>query len=242
MNSCGQHALANIGFHGSSLKAGIAVLPALQVLLGGGATGSGNGRIAEKIIKVPSKRAPEVLRRIFNDFEKNALPDEYFNSYYDRQTKSYFYQLLKPLADTTRVEPQELIDWGQEETFQTAIGIGECAGVMIDLIQTLLFEAEEKLLWAKEALESGRYADSIYHSYSVFISTAKTDLLAQEINCNTHEGILNDYDKNILPGFREKVLQLKNNPPEIVFATAYFNDAVLFLEKIKEKQTSITNG
>ena len=38
MNSCGQHSLAQIGFHGSSTKekATKKVLPALQVLLGGG--------------------------------------------------------------------------------------------------------------------------------------------------------------------------------------------------------------
>jgi sulfite reductase (ferredoxin) len=42
MNSCGQHGMANIGFHGSSLKAADKrVLPALQVLLGGGTVGNG---------------------------------------------------------------------------------------------------------------------------------------------------------------------------------------------------------
>jgi hypothetical protein len=34
---------------------------------------------------------------------------------------------------------------GQEEKFATAIGVGECAGVMIDLISTLIMEAEEKI-------------------------------------------------------------------------------------------------
>ena len=45
MNSCGQHGMASIGFHGSSLKAKGQVLPALQVLIGGGVMGSGDGRI-----------------------------------------------------------------------------------------------------------------------------------------------------------------------------------------------------
>ena len=38
MNSCGQHGMAAIGFHGSSLKSKGKVLPALQVLIGGGGT------------------------------------------------------------------------------------------------------------------------------------------------------------------------------------------------------------
>ncbi|HEV7230199.1 MAG TPA: nitrite/sulfite reductase, partial [Bacteroidia bacterium] len=41
MNSCGQHGLAQIGFHGSSFKAGSNVVPALQLLLGGGNLGNG---------------------------------------------------------------------------------------------------------------------------------------------------------------------------------------------------------
>src|SRR5690606_36132116 len=65
-NSCGQHGIASIGFHGSSLRdANKMVVPALQVLIGGGVDGNGVGRIAEKVIKVPSKRAPEVLRTLF---------------------------------------------------------------------------------------------------------------------------------------------------------------------------------
>src|SRR5207253_424799 len=45
MNSCGQHGLAQIGFHGSSFKVGNNVVPALQLLLGGGTLGNGDGRI-----------------------------------------------------------------------------------------------------------------------------------------------------------------------------------------------------
>ena len=71
MNSCGQHGMASIGFHGSSLKAKGQVLPALQVLIGGGVLGSGEGRIADKVLKVPSKRAPDVLRYVLNDYKAN---------------------------------------------------------------------------------------------------------------------------------------------------------------------------
>jgi sulfite reductase (ferredoxin) len=64
MNSCGQHGLAHIGFHGSSLKAGAKVLPSVQVMLGGGTVGDGVGRAAERVIKVPTKRATHVLRYV----------------------------------------------------------------------------------------------------------------------------------------------------------------------------------
>jgi sulfite reductase (ferredoxin) len=194
MNSCGQHGLAHIGFHGASLKAQGRVLPSVQVLLGGGTVGNGIGRVADKVIKVPSKRATLVLRTVLDDYAVNSASPESFHAYYDRQGKDYFYQLLKPLADLTTLSPAEFVDWGHVEQFQTAIGVGECAGVMIDLVATLLLESDEKMEWATESLEAGAYADSISHTYSVFISAAKALLLDKGVNCNTQIGILRDFD------------------------------------------------
>jgi len=241
MNSCGQHGLAHIGFHGSSFKVGTNVVPALQVLLGGGTIGNGEGRISEKIIKVASKRGPDVLRRIFTDFEANSIEGEYFNSYYDRQGKDYFYQLLKPLADNSTLKPEEYIDWGSDEKFQTAIGVGECAGVIIDLVATLFFEAEEKLAWSAEAFANGQYGDSIYYSYASFIHSAKGLLLDKQVHVNTHHTLIGDFDKHyIVSGllkldgtFKDKVLQINKNEPTKEFAELYFEQASKFYTDVK---------
>ena len=127
MNSCGQHGLAHIGFHGSSLKAGTMYCHRYRYLLGGGTVGDGVGRAAEKVIKVPAKRATHVLRAVLNDYKANSIEDETFHNYYDRQGKDYFYQLLKPLANLETLTEDEFVDWGHEESFATAIGVGECA-------------------------------------------------------------------------------------------------------------------
>jgi len=151
-NSCGHHAIASIGFHGSSLRNKVTkkVLPAVQVLLGGGIGIDGDGAIAEKVIKVPSKKAPDVIRVLFNDYNDNAKDDEVYVNYYKRQGKDYFYQLLKFLADTDNVVDSDYIDWGKEEQFKVETEVGECAGVIIDLFSTLMYEAEEKSGWAKQ--------------------------------------------------------------------------------------------
>lgn len=244
MNSCGQHGLAQIGFHGSSFKVGSNVVPAVQLLLGGGTLGDGKGRIADKVIKVASKRAPDVLRTLFNDFEKNAVEGEYFNSYYDKQGKDYFYQLLKPLADNSTLKDSDYIDWGSDEKFQTAIGVGECAGVIIDLVQTLFFEAEEKLSWSAEAYENNQYGDSIYYSYAAFIHAAKGLLLDKQVHVNTHHTLIADFDKHFvetgiisLPtSFKEHVLQINKNEPSKEFAEAYFSQAQAFYNQVKQQR------
>lgn len=241
MNSCGQHGLAQIGFHGSSFKVGQHVVPALQVLLGGGSTGNGGGRASDKVIKVASKRAPQVLRTLFADLEKNAEQGEYFNDYYDRKGKDYFYQLLKPLADNSSLSADDHYDWGQKEKFAMAIGVGECAGVLIDLVSTLFFEAEEKLDWSAEAFANAQWADSIYHSYASLISAAKALLLDKQLHVNTHHGVIADFDRHFVePGlfklngsFSELVLQINRNEPSEDFASQYFTDAKEFLKKVR---------
>jgi len=247
MNSCGQHGLAHIGFHGSSVKANGKVVPAVQVMIGGGTVGDGVGRVAERVIKAPTKRAPAVLRAILDDFNSNSPEEESFHQYYDEKGKDYFYQLLKPLADLTTLKDDEYVDWGHEETFATAIGVGECAGVVIDLVATLLLEGEEKLQWAGEAFEGKAWSDAIYHSYSVFVNTAKALLLDKGVNSSTQIGILREFDTNyietgevILPAgsatFNELVLQINKNEPTEEFAIGYLNQATEFYKQMKAKR------
>ncbi len=240
MNSCAQHGLAQIGFHGSSFKAGAQVVPALQLLLGGGTLGNGEGRIGDKVIKIPSKKGPDVLRAILDDYHTNAEEGQYFNSYYDEKGKDYFYQLLKPLADPAKIVADDLIDWDQEVKFKTEIGVGECAGVMIDLVATLIFEAEEKQIQARETLELGQAGDSIYHTYAAFVNAAKALLLGKQVHCNTQIGIINDFDKHFVETgefsfestFAEQVLHINKREPSPEFAQIYFDQLNLFLKKV----------
>jgi sulfite reductase (ferredoxin) len=247
MNSCGQHGLAHIGFHGSSLRAGTRVLPSVQVLLGGGTVGDGFGRAADKVVKVPAKRATHVLRAVLDDYKQNSIPDETFHNYYDRLGKDYFYQLLKPLANLATLTEDEFVDWGHEETFATAIGVGECAGVVIDLVATLLFESEEKMGWANQSFANGAWADAIYHAYNTFISSAKALLLDKSINSSTQTGIIKEFDINYvttgefeLDGtFSDLVLQINKNEPSEEFAKTYIAAANEFLRASKIKRGAL---
>jgi sulfite reductase (ferredoxin) len=240
MNSCGQHGMASIGFHGSSMKSKGQVLPALQVLIGGGVLGSGEGRIADKVLKVPSRRGPDVVRTILNDYKLNAQKDETFLNYSNRNGERYYYELLKPLGNLETLQPEDFIDWGQREKFATAIGVGECAGVMIDLVATLILEAEEKITAAEECIRENKWADGIYNSYSAQVHTAKALLLQQGVQCNTQQGILKDFDsqfseKGLYKGsFRSAVMRMNDNKPSAMFANEYLQQAKDFIGIAKQ--------
>jgi sulfite reductase (ferredoxin) len=55
---------------GMSINAGKLVAPALKYL--GWNLGNGSGRFSDKVIKIPSRRGPDALCYILNDFEANA--------------------------------------------------------------------------------------------------------------------------------------------------------------------------
>jgi len=237
MNSCGQHGMASIGFHGSSLKANGQVIPALQVLVGGGVLGGGEGRIADKILKVPSKRGPDVLRSVLNDYKASATDGETFLAYSKRKGDRFYYELLKPLASLESLQAEDYIDWGQETKYSTAIGVGECAGVMIDLVATLILESDEKISFSEESVVNGAWADSIYHSYSAMVNAAKALLLQKGVQCNTQAGILKDFDTHFTEkglysaseSFKTTALQINQNEPSEDFAKSYLQQAYDFI-------------
>jgi sulfite reductase (ferredoxin) len=237
MNSCGQHGMASIGFHGSSLKSKGQVLPALQVLIGGGVLGSGDGSIADKVIKVPSKRGPDVLRSLLGDYQNNGQNGESYVQYTKRQGEKYFYDLLKPHASLETLIAEDYIDWGEKEKYATAIGVGECAGVMIDLVATLILEGEEKLEWSQECIDKKAYADGIYNAYAAFVHSAKALLLQYGVQCNTQAGILKDFDTHFTQkglftefgSFRDTVLQMNEMEPSEEFANIYLQKAKEFI-------------
>jgi len=240
MNACGQHNMAHIGFQGMSIKVGALQAPALQVLIGGGILGNGKGRFSDKLVKVPSRRGPEALRLLLNDVENNQLEEENFLEYYDRKGKTYFYDLLKPLSDITNLDNNDFIDWGHDENYVKAIGVGECAGVVIDLIATLLFESEEKLTNAKEALNANQLSDSIYHSYTALVNTAKALLTSEGVKTNTQAGIIQNFDTHFVASntielsttFAALIYQIKEEKPTKEFAESYLLDANNFYKTV----------
>ena len=242
MNSCGQHSLAQIGFHGSTMKekATKKVMPALQVLLGGGVTQDGGGRISDKIIKIPSKRVLLGLDLILNEYKENKNEGEGFNDYYDRTGKMHFYALLKPLTDLSDIKNEDFVDWGNTSAYEKAIGTGECAGVVIDLVATLLMDVEEKMSLAEEALEQNLYPDSIHHSYASMVNGAKALLTGYGVRNNALSKVIKDFDETAVNSgdidlggtFADLVFQIDKNTPSKGFAEKFLADARDFYNKL----------
>jgi sulfite reductase (ferredoxin) len=238
MNTCGQHMIASIGFQGMSMKSkDKRVLPATQIALGGGNQGSGIGKFADKVIKIPSKRTPQALRFILDDYKINKSSDENFLSYYERQGEKYFYSLLKELGNLDNLKDDDFIDWGHNAAYIKAIGVGECAGVVVDLISTLFFESEEKLELAARSIKEGQYQDGIYHTYSAIVNTAKAILTSEDHKANSQMSVVNLFDtefakqNKIYEGdesFVDFTYKYRKAKATEQFAISYLNEAKKF--------------
>ena len=245
MNACGQHNMANIGYQGMSVKSGKLVAPALQILLGGGILGDGQGRISDKVIKIPSKRGPESLRLILDDYIENGEGRDFIN-YYLAQGEKYFYDFLKPLSDVSNLVDSDFIDWGNEDKYEKAVGIGECAGVVIDLIATLLVDSKDKIANAQESLAEGKWSDAIYYSYSSIVNTAKALLTGEGKKTNTHNKIISDFNEVFVASnkielgsdFEAFIYQINQNEPSEAFAKHYLAEADKFFNLVEEFRAS----
>ena len=157
--------------------------------------------------------------------------------------KNYFYQNLKHYSAVEHLAAEDFIDFGAKEKYEKAIGIGECAGVTIDLIQTLIFEAEESFQWATEALVEKRFGDATYHAYNGRIRAAKALLTSVEAKTNSHASIIERFDA-CFPAFKtdqsssfsEGIETFRNNPSDESFANTFLEDTKKTIQWIKNSR------
>ena len=79
-NSCGRHAIADIGLHGVARRVHDRLVPH-YVLQVGGRVAEGETRFAEGSQAIPAKRLPTLLRELLSDFAASQAPS--FRAYLD---------------------------------------------------------------------------------------------------------------------------------------------------------------
>jgi len=129
-NSCGQHHIANIGFHGAAMKVGPNQLPAYHVFVGGEYQ-NGTLRMATQLkVRLPAKRGPDAVERIVGFYERERQPGETFNAFFDRVGTTPFEKAIQDLTlpgEFSDDNQSMFIDWNRIELYQVQRGEGECA-------------------------------------------------------------------------------------------------------------------
>jgi sulfite reductase beta subunit-like hemoprotein len=129
-NSCGQHHIANIGFHGAAMKVGPHQLPAYHMFVGGEYK-NGTLRMATQLkVRLPAKRGPDAVERVVALYERERQTGETFNAFFDRVGTSPFEKAIEDLTlpgEFSDDNQSMFIDWNRLELYQLQRGEGECA-------------------------------------------------------------------------------------------------------------------
>lgn len=197
-NSCGQHHLADMGFYGVSRKVAGYMVPHFQVVLGG-QWDHNAGSYGLPIIAIPSKYIPEVVDRLTERYLKERQKGETFKDFVQRTGKG---EIRKSLEDLTKPPtPEEnrsfYSDWGDPREFGTGdVGVGECAGEVVSLIDFDFAQAEREVFEAQLLLEAGKSQDAGQRAYWAMLHAAKGLVKTEFLDVpEDPESIVNEFKK-----------------------------------------------
>jgi sulfite reductase beta subunit-like hemoprotein len=124
-NSCGQHHIADIGWHGAAKTVNGTTYPMYQLHLGGGVDERG-ARFGRQVVKVVAKRVPEAVALLVKLFETDKTEGETPAAFFTRVDPKRVVAALGEIATATP-SGDESVDIGEDAGFHVAIGAGECA-------------------------------------------------------------------------------------------------------------------
>ncbi len=205
-NSCAQHHIAAIGFHGLGQRIEGHLIPAYQLHLGGRSTDQGVafGQLAGKY---PAKRIPEVVDALLAYYREHRTPGESFTAFADRVGKAPIVKTLEPYATlpTYHEAPSQYLDYGAYEPFSLEdAGAGECAGGVINMVEQHLEDAKYELAHASVLIEKHKPVDAVMRAELGIVAAAKGLLVTQAIEPTSNELVLKEFaqrmvEKGVVP-------------------------------------------
>jgi len=124
-NSCGQHHIADLGFHGGAKTVGSVTVPVYQLHLGGGVDERG-ARFGRQVVKIVARRVPAAVVRLLSLYDSERLSGETPAQFFERVDAKKVVAVLGEII-TAPPTPDEAADVGEQVGFVVATGEGECA-------------------------------------------------------------------------------------------------------------------
>lgn len=181
-NSCGQHHIADLGFYGVSRKIGNYMVPHFQVILGGQGTENA-ANYGQGIAAIPSKAIPAVVDELTGMFVAGREAGESFQKFIARTGKAKLKTALDKFTQVPAYDGNEAFyrDWGEvREYSKKDIGIGECAGEVVSLIDFGLTAADRQLFEAQLAFDAGNSKDAAAKAFRAMVQAAQALIKGQD--------------------------------------------------------------
>jgi sulfite reductase (ferredoxin) len=183
-NSCGQHHVADLGFLGVSRTVSGRRVPHFQLVVGGQWTHNG-GSYGLAIGAVPSKRVPEVVRRLTERYSAERTDGESFADFTKRIGKKTIRALVEEMQRLPSYEqdPSHFSDWGDPREYTISdMAEGECAGEVVPYVEVELAAAEREIFESQLLLDDGKTDLAAARAFSAMLVGARA--LSREKNMN----------------------------------------------------------
>ena len=183
-NSCSQHHVADVGFLGVSRNVGGRRVAHFQLVVGGEWANNG-GAYGLAVGAFPSKRIPEVVERVTKCWIDEREEGERLQAFIKRVGRAKLKSLLDDLrhVPTYEEDPSFYTDWGDAREYTIGdMGVGECAGEVVDFAQFGLAASEREVFEAQLALEAGQTARAAELAYRAMLSAAKALVRVENID------------------------------------------------------------
>jgi sulfite reductase (ferredoxin) len=159
-------------------------VPHFQLVVGGQWENNG-GSYGLAIGAVPSKRVPEVVKRLTERFSKERVGAESFPDFANRIGKKAIRALVEEMQvlPTYDQDPSYYSDWGDPREYTISdMAEGECAGEVVPYVEVELAAAERELFESQVLLDEGKPDGASKRAFSAMVGAARA--LTREKNAN----------------------------------------------------------
>ena len=134
---------------------------------------------------MPSKRVPEVVKRLTERFSKERVGTESFADFATRIGKKTIRALVEEMQvlPTYDQDPSYYSDWGDPREYTISdMAEGECAGEVVPYVEVELAAAERELFESQVLLDEGKPDGASTRAFSAMVAAARA--LTREKNAN----------------------------------------------------------
>jgi sulfite reductase (ferredoxin) len=183
-NSCSAHHVADLGFLGVQRNVGGRRVPHFQLVIGG-QWEKNAGSYGLAIGAVPSKRVPELVKKITTQYAAEKKDGESMADFVSRIGKKTIRAYVEETQKLPAYEadPSFYSDWGDPREYTISdLGEGECAGEVVAYVTVELASAERELFEAQMLLDDGKLGEASERALAAMVRSARA--LAREKNPN----------------------------------------------------------
>ena len=239
-NGCGQHSIGTFGFNGSSRVVNGKAVPCAIISVGGSAS-NGIRNMGKRLGRVAAKKAPDAIKVLLNYYQENKQNGQSVREYFMEADLSELKPLIKPFDQIGSYEEEKDVYFDYEmpkgEEYTPAVGMGECAGGVLNLVTEAFDDATNYLNMANIVYEKGFAGDVVDNTKNAVRHAMRGALIEAGETLYELEECWQTYEKffanNDLPQRPKQTLAITNDV-SLKEAEEFFKASLEYVKNLRQ--------